>query len=150
MYFNNIHVNGGVTYKFIDQKKFIPNVSISPSFQFVFGMTEKKASFWPVLDLNAYWNYGKRRNYFYGGINNYFELSSEMALGQEQAHSWLFSPQIGHIIKGKKDNWQLTTEFKFLGINLDNSYAFIPYKSLTGSYGATGLYVGCRWFLNRR
>ena len=149
LYFNNIHVSGGATYQFLEQDRFIPNLSVSPSFQFVFGMSENKASFWPVLDLNAYWNYGERRNYFYTGINNYFELTSTMALEQDQAHHWLFSPQIGHVVKGKKGNWQFTTEFKFLGINLDNSTAFIPYKSLTGSYGATGVYVGCRWFINR-
>ena len=150
LYFNNLHIDAGVTYKVMNQKKYIPNVSVSPSFQFVYDFNDKLAKFWPVLDVNAYWNYGERRNYFYAGINNYFELSKTMALEQEQEHRWLFSPQIGHVVKGKKDNWQLTTELKFLGITHDNSYAFLPYKSLTGSYGATGFYIGCRWFFNRK
>jgi len=68
-----------------------------------------------------------------------------MALDQPQAHSWLFNPQIGHVIKGSANQWQLTTEFKFLGPNLNNSYAFIPYYSLTGSRGAFGIFLGYKW-----
>ncbi len=35
MMFGNFHLDAGITYKFLDQKKYIPNVSVSPSFQFV-------------------------------------------------------------------------------------------------------------------
>lgn len=150
LYFSNLHIDGGITYKFLDQKNYRPNLSVSPSFQFVYDLNDNVAKFWPVIDLNAYWNYGDRRNYFYGGFNNYFELSSTMANDQPQAHHWIFSPQIGHVVKGKKGNWQLTTEFKFLAPYVDNSYAFLPYESITGSHGATGFYIGCRWFINRK
>ena len=149
LYFNNLHLDAGITFKFVEQKKFIPNISVTPSFNFVYDLNDHIAKFWPVLDLNAYWNYGKRKNYFYAGFNNYFELSKTMANDQPQAHHWLFSPQIGHIIKSKNQFFQFTTEIKFLGINLDNTTAFIPYKSFTGPVGATGIYLGFRWFINR-
>lgn len=150
MMFGNFHLDAGITYKFLDQKKYIPNVSVSPSFQFVYDVYDKVGKFWPVLDVNAYWNYGKRRNYFYAGFNNYFELSKTMANDQPQAHHWLFSPQIGHIVKGKNQNFQFTTEFKFLGINLNSKYSFIPYSGLFGDMGSTGIYLGFRWFINRK
>ncbi|MBI3133810.1 MAG: hypothetical protein HYZ14_03960 [Bacteroidetes bacterium] len=150
MAFGNFHMDAGVTYKFLNQRKYIPNLSVSPSFNLVYDVYDKVGKFWPVLDVNAYWNYGERRNYFYAGFNNYFELSKTMANDQPQAHHWLFSPQIGHILKGKKQYFQFTTEVKLLGINLDSKYSFIPYSGITGNMGATGIYLGFRWFINRK
>lgn len=147
--FGNIQIDAGATYKFIDQKKIIPNVSVNPGFNLITDVTnvddnDVRTKFWPTLDVNAYWNYGERRNYFYAGVNNYFELSKTMANNQPQANPWLFSPQIGHIIKGKNRSWELTTEVKFLAPNVDNSYTFVPYRSLLGKHGATGFYLGFR------
>lgn len=148
--FGNFQTDFGITYQVLQQKNYIPNISISPSFNFIYNFEYKRAKLWPVLDLNAYWNYGQRQNYFYAGINNYFELSSTMANDQPQANPWLFNPQIGHVFKGSDANWQFTTEIKFLGPNLDNSYAFVPYESLTGSRGATGFFIGCRWIIGKK
>jgi len=147
LYFGNLQMDLGVTYKILEQKKYIPNVSINPGFNFIYDFDDKLAKFWPTLDVNAYWNYGKRSSYFYVGFNNMFELSKTMAFEQEQKQRWLFSPQIGHILKTKREKWQFTTEIKFLVPNQDNSYAFMPYKSLTGSYGATGVYLGLRYII---
>lgn len=145
--FGNIHLDAGATYKILNQKKYIPNVSITPAFNFVFDLYDHGAKFWPMLDANAYWNYGKRKNYFYTGISNYFELSKTMALDQPQTSHWLFSPQFGHVIKNKKGNFQFTTELKLLGINLNANYSFIPYTGVTGNMGATGIYIGFRWVI---
>lgn len=146
--FGNIHIDAGATYKLLNQNKYIPNVSVTPAFNFVFDLYDHGAKFWPMLDANAYWNYGQRRNYFYTGFSNYFELSKTMANDQPQTSHWLFSPQIGHVVKGKnreKVNFQFTTEIKLLGINLNSTYSFIPYTGVTGNAGATGVYIGFRW-----
>lgn len=147
-FFGNAQIDAGVTYKFLDQKKYIPNVSASPSFNFIYNFDDKSARFWPILDINAYWNYGNRKNYFYVGFNNYFDLSKTMANDQDQMHHWIFSPQIGHIIKGKKSPWQLSVELKFLAPYMDNTKAFVPFKSVLGKWGATGFYIGFRRALN--
>jgi hypothetical protein len=146
--FGNFQIDAGISYQFLEQNKLIPNLSVAPGFNFITNI--KSTKFWPVLDVNAFWNYGARTNYFYIGANNYFELSKTMALEQEQLHPWLFSPQIGHVFKGKQENWQLTTEIKFLGPDIDNSTAFVPYKSLTGSRGATAFFIGCRWIIGKK
>ncbi len=148
--FGNAQIDAGITYQFLEQKNVLPSVSVSPGFNFIWDLADKRASFWPVLDVNAFWNYGKRKNYFYLGLNNYFELSSTMANDQPQDRHWLFNPQLGHIIKGKQESWQLSLELKFLGPNIDNSTAFIPFKSLTGSRGATGFFIGCRWIIGKK
>ncbi len=146
--FYNLQFDAGLTYKVINQKKYIPNISVNPGFNFIYDMNDKVAKFWPTFDANAYWNYGARRNYFYTGIGNMFELSQSMANGQEQKQRWLLSPQIGHVLKGKRDRFQFTTEFKFLGLNQTNTYSFIPYQSFFGSHGTTGIYLGFRYILN--
>jgi len=143
--FNNFQIDAGVTYKVLNQDKYIPNVSINPGFNFIYDINDKISKFWPTFDANAYWNYGRRKNYFYVGFNNMFELSKTMALDQPQKQRWLFNPQIGHIIKGKNDHLQFTTEIKFLGLSQKNTYSFVPYNSFTGSNGATGIYLGVRY-----
>jgi hypothetical protein len=147
-FFGNAQIDAGVTYQFIDQNKYIPNVSVSPSLNFIYSFDAKAARLWPILDLNAYWNYGKRRNYFYVGFNNYFEMRQMMANEQEQMHHWIFNPQIGHVIKGKKSPWQFSVELKLIAPYLDNTKAFVPYKSVLGKWGSTGFYLGFRRALN--
>lgn len=155
MFFGNAQVDGGITYRFLKQKKLIPNLSVNPGFNLVVdvrdvGENETRAKFWPTLDVNAYWNYGKRRNYIYLGANNYFELSSTQALDQPQSHHWLFSPQIGHVFKGRNHSWEFITEFKFLAPNIENTTSFIPYRSILGKHGATGFYLGFRKMIGRK
>ncbi len=149
LFFGNFQMDAGITYKVLNQKKYRPNISISPSFNFITSFQEKATNFWPILDINAYWNYGKRNNYFYLGINNYFELSKTMANDQPQAHHWLYSPQIGHIIKGKNKPWQFSTEIKYIGPNIENKDSFIPYASTLGSKGAMGIFIGYRWIFKK-
>ncbi len=146
--FGNLQFDMGATYKLLNQNKTVPNISISPGFNFISNF-DGSTKFWPIFDINAYWNYGSRLNYFYIGFNNYFELSQTMALDQPQAQHWLFSPQIGHVLKSKTNPGQLSVELKFLGPNLDNSYAFIPYYSATGNRGALGIFLGYRWVISK-
>ena len=61
--FNNFQIDAGVTYQFLNQGKYSPNLSVTPAFNFVFDLDDKNTKLWPMLDLNAYWNYGKNRSY---------------------------------------------------------------------------------------
>ena len=150
MLFGNFQIDAGMTYQFLHQKKWIPNVSASAGFNTIYDFDDKSGKFWPTLDANAFWNYGKRRNYFYTGFNNYFDFTSTLSTGEPQTNHILFSPQIGHVLKGKNRSWELTTELKFLAPYMRNDYAFVPYKSITGNFGAAGFYIGFRKILGNK
>lgn len=147
MLFGNFQTDFGATFKVLDQKKYLPNVSLSPGFNFIYSLSGSTGKVWPTFDANAFWNYGENRSYFYLGLNNYFELSNTVVNNQSKANHWLFNPQIGHVLKGKKGHGQFTTEIKWLGPNHINDYAFIPYSTPQGSNGAIGVYFGYRWLL---
>jgi hypothetical protein len=145
LYYGNFQIDLGATYKVLNQRKYIPNVSINPGFNFIYDTNDKISKFWPTFDANAYWNYGEKRSYFYAGLNNYFELSKTMANNQPQKQRWVLNPQVGHVLKSKKGSFQFTTEIKFLAPNQSNEYSFVPYKSILGNNGATGVYLGLRY-----
>lgn len=149
MAFGNVQFDLGGTYKVLNQNNLIPNVSISPSFNTLW-VPKSSFKIWPVLDANAYWNYGKKNSYVYVGINNYFELSGTKALDQPQGMPLVLSPQIGHVLKGKDRKWEFTTEIKFIAPYARTSYTFVPYVGLTGEYGATGIYLGYRRYFGSK
>lgn len=140
-FFGNIQFDAGVSYRLLEQKKYRPNLSCSPSLNFIYNPSSSEYRLWPILDVNSYWNYGKRRNYFYFGVNNYFEMRQKLANDQVQPYHWMVSPQIGHVIKGKERPWRFGFELKFLAPYLDNTYAFVPYTSIFGKWGSTGVYI---------
>ncbi|UKN01958.1 hypothetical protein K6119_00320 [Paracrocinitomix mangrovi] len=141
-FFGNLQFDIGGTWQFLQQKKYVPNLSASMAANFIYSFEEQEGRMWPVLDVNAFWNYGKRNNYWYVGFNNYFETMRYMEHNVDQKYHWLFAPQLGHVVKGKKHPWRFTTEVKFLAPWIDNTYAFVPYKSLFGKWGSTGVYLG--------
>lgn len=148
--FGNLQMDLGGTYQFIDQKRFVPNVSVSPSFNTIWVPGDQSVKVWPVLDVNAYWHYGKKKNYVYAGVNNYFELSGTRALDQPQGSPVVFSPQIGHVLKGKERKWEFTAEIKFIAPYARNTYSFVPYNGILGEYGSTGIYLGYRRYFNTK
>lgn len=150
MLFGNFQIDAGFTYQFLHQKKYVPNVSGCVGFNTIYDFDDKSGKFWPTLDLNAFWNYGQRRNYFYVGFNNYFDFTSTLESGQEQTNNIVFSPQLGHVLKGNNRSWELTTEIKILAPYRRNDYAFVPYKSITGNFGALGFYIGFRKILGNK
>lgn len=137
--FGNLHLDAGATFKLLNQTGIQPNLSVSPAITFISRPGADATNFWPRLDVNAYWNYGKRNNYFYAGATNWFEPQANRAHGEATLKRFLFNPQIGHA--AKFGTWQLQTELKFLAPGEDNSFVFVPYRSVFGNNGATGLYL---------
>lgn len=154
--FGNIQFDLGATYKLLNQKYFRPNISITPGINFASKIwrtstqVDGTAKLWPTLDINAYWNYSKKAHYFYLGCNSYFELARESALNQTRKQHWLFSPQIGHVLKGKNNQWQFFTELKFIAPYLDNRFVFVDYKSIIKGRGSTGFYIGFRKLITNK
>ncbi len=137
--FNNLQIDGGVTYKLLNQKHLYPSLSISPGFNFTADMDSPDKRFWPKADINLFWNHGDRNNCFYIGCNNWLELSATRAHNIKPEKRWLINPHIGYIFKAKKLYYGI--EMKWLAPGMKSDYVFIPYKGITGNNGATGVFI---------
>lgn len=137
--FQNFQLELGATRQLLKQNKYIPGVSVNPVINFIYHDT-KAYKFYPQLDLNAYWEYGKRKNFVYVGLDNWFELSQKRAFGVKQQNHWIFSPMIGHTFSGKK--WNFNIEAKFMAPNLSNKNIVIKYQTPLRDKGAFGIYLG--------
>lgn len=137
--FKNLQFDLGGVFKVHNQQGYIPAVSVSPAINFVADMNDPVYRIWPQADLNIFWNHGKRNNCFYAGVQNWFEVTGKRAHEQENLTRWLCNPQLGYIIKTKSIHYGI--ELKWLAPTHDNTNAFVPYQGITGSKGATGLYI---------
>ena len=97
-----------------------------------------------MIDANAYWKYGKRRNYFYVGFNNTFIMRSGIDFARPNDQRILFSPQFGHVFKATENRYQFFAEVKLLAPYIDSEDAFVAYSGILGTNGATGFYIGFR------
>ncbi|MBC8343207.1 MAG: hypothetical protein ISR55_00250 [Bacteroidetes bacterium] len=138
--FGNFQSDFGATYKFLDQEKYKPNLSACAAGNLIFNFDEPNLHFWPQIDLNAYWEHGKNNSFFFVGISNWFELAAERAHDQPSTDHWLLNPQLGY--QWNTNSWSFHAELKFLAPGHSNEEVLIDFRSLTGNYGSTGLYLG--------
>ena len=142
--FGNLQLDAGVTYEAFDIQKIGIRASVGPSVNFIFDFDDRKSKVWPITDFNLFWNYGKRRNYVYCGGNLMVDFAGITNVNSENTRHTLFSPMIGHVLKGKDQAWEFFTEIKFIAPYINSGSAFVPYTGLTGNSGATGIYLGFR------
>ncbi|HRH66125.1 MAG TPA: hypothetical protein PLU53_07505 [Bacteroidia bacterium] len=138
--FGNVQLELGATRQVLRQQAYIPALSISPVFNLI---ARPKAPFkvYPQLDVNAFWEYGKHKNYFYIGFGNWFEFAAKRTLGEKQTNHWLFFPLAGHCFAGKQ--WDVLLETKILAPNLSNEKLVVEYRTPLKNNGAFGVYIGC-------
>jgi len=148
--FGTGHLDIGATYRPIKQRGYWPSVSLSGNAQFAFSPSERAFNFWPMVDVNAYWNYGKRNNYFYVGCNNMFILSPGIDFDRPNDQRIIFSPQFGHVFKATDNRYQFFAEFKLIAPYIDSEDAFVPYTGILGNQGVTGFYIGFRKPLGKK
>jgi hypothetical protein len=138
--FGVLQLDLGCTQNILTKNKW--SFQCSPTFNVMFDMYEKVGKFWPMIDINTAWDYHKE-NYFYFGINNWFELGQQKAHKQVQTNHWIFSPQIGHVFK--KNKWEYQLEVKVIAPNKSNENIVLNYTSILGNKGALGTYLGIRY-----
>jgi hypothetical protein len=134
--FGNAQVELGATKRLFKQHKSIPGISINPVANIIY-RNKDAFKFYPQLDVNAYWDYNKGRNFLYVGISNWFELKNKRAFGEEQPNHWLITPAIGETFVRRK--WNYTIEAKVITPNVSNR-SVVEYKSPFGDHGAFGIY----------
>jgi hypothetical protein len=137
--FGVLQTDVGITQQVIKQKKYIPGISVSPIVNLLFDRWDKNFSMYPQVDLNAYWNYGKKQHLIYTTVNNWNELRNTKAHNEKQTTHWLPSIGLGHQWHGNKLSWQL--EAKYIAPNQPNKNIVVDYIGM-GDNGTFGLYIG--------
>jgi hypothetical protein len=140
MLFTNFQVDLGITYRVLEQNKWIPSISVGPGFNMVVDMDDAKFKLWPFVDVNAYWNFGERNHLVYMGISNWFEIGNKVSYPEVHNHRYIPNPHIGITLKAKK--WQYTMECKMIHPAFGTLNTFVAYPSLLDEQGGIGVFVG--------
>lgn len=119
--------------------KYIPSLSFTTVANFAIDKWEWKGKFWPELDVNAYWNYGKKGNFVYCGCAAWYESASTKAFDEKQQYHYIFNPQLGHTFCSA--SWNYTIEMKYLAPNISNQDLVVDYAKMFGKKGAVGIYL---------
>jgi hypothetical protein len=135
--YGNAQVELGMVKRLRRQNGAAPGISITPVANLIYRNKDAK-KFYPQLDLNAYWDFNRGRNFFYAGISNWFELSARRTLEQKQEHRWLLSPVVGQTFVRQRHNF--TIEAKIIAPHIRYESSIVDYKSPLGKNGAFGIY----------
>ncbi len=138
--YGNAQFELGITKQLLQQSGAWPGVSINPVANIIY-RNKDASKIYPEIDINAFWDYNHKRNFFYLGVSNWFELSGKRAYDQQQEHHWLFTPMIGETFVRKK--WNYNIELKVIAPNIANNTSTVDYKTPFGTHGAFGIYIGC-------
>jgi hypothetical protein len=137
--YGNLQMELGATKQLLKQKGYFPALSFNPVINFIYH-DSKSYKLYPQLDINAFWEYGKRKNFVYVGVDNWFELSQKKAYDLKQQSHWFVSPMVGHSFVGKK--WNFNIEAKVIAPNLSNEKLVVDYQTPFRNKGAFGIYLG--------
>ena len=139
--FRVLHTEIGGTLGLQKPNGWVPGISTSATAHMMIGLKEGAFRFYPEIDANLYWEYGKSetKNYVYSGITNVFELKSLRSYDIEQPHRWLPTLQVGNTFSRSKMDY--TLEMKYLNMNVPNQDIVVDYLS-PGKKGALGFYFG--------
>ena len=131
--FNNLQTEVGVLSQIRGQENYIPGFSSVLALNYITEFSLGNSKLWPQIDGNAYWNLNNNKHRLYLGYSIWIDtdMIDENKMG-------IANPHLGYTYKIKL--WEIGTELKFLAPSYDNTKVFLPYQSLTGVKGATGLY----------
>jgi hypothetical protein len=139
MAFGVLQFDLGAVYGIVEPSGWRPGVSIAPGLNLAGDVWESRFKVWPQLDANAYWNYGKHRNFVYAGLSSWYELAATRAHGQDQPQFILPGFQVGHTLSGNRMDF--TVELKANNLLASNQDLTVAWLGL-GSNGALGIYFG--------
>lgn len=137
--FGNFQMELGATKQILKQDKYIPALSFSPIINVIYKNKDAK-KLYPQLAINAFWEYGKRKNYVYVGLDNWFEFAAKRQYDIKQNNRWIFMPMVGHAFTGKK--WNFNIEAKIIAPNISNEKLVVDYVTPLNTKGAFGIYLG--------
>lgn len=136
--FGNIQADVGITKQVIRQRRYIPSVSISPVCTFIY-RNRHAARLFPQVGVYTVWEYGRKKNYFYTGLDNWFEFATKKAYNKNQVNHWIIMPLAGHSFTRK--HWSINTEVRVIAPNISNEKLVVEYQTPLKNKGAFGVYV---------
>lgn len=137
--FGVIQLDLGMVRSFLEPDGWQPGISFNPTLGFAMDVWEGRAKFWPQVDLNAWWEYGERKHYFYAGFSYWAELSKTRAHGDPQPQTILPAIQIGNVLSFNSLDFQV--EIKANNFTQRNGDATISWVGIAGR-GGMGIYLG--------
>ncbi len=136
--FGVAQVDAGFLYQWRKSERWKPGISTLPQAMFAIDRWEGRASFYPSLDINAWWDVNSRGDFLYIGSANWFELRGTGALDREQTQRWIPAFHAGYTIS--KTKWNTSFELKYLAPGSSNENLVVDYKAPTQN-GAIALFV---------
>lgn len=132
--FNNLQAEVGALSLIRKQERWMPAFSSALALNFITELSEGNAKLWPQIDGNAYWHLNAKKHRLHLGYSIWIDtqMLDENRLG-------VINPHFGYSYRMK--SYDLGAELKFLAPGVDNSKVFLPYQSIMGDRGATGIYL---------
>jgi len=110
-------------------------ITVAPTLNLSIDKWEKVAKLWPQIDFNFYKQHKKQM--FYIGVANWFDLSVLKAHKEVQQTHWLLNPHIGYSYC--KPVWTFNIELKLLAPTINRQPNVVDYRGF-GNTGAIGTY----------
>ena len=137
--FGTLQLDLGVTRLLLEPNGARPGISVTPVANVLLGLREGAFRLYPSVDANAYWEYGERKSYVYGGLGSWFVFAGDRAHDADQPQQFLPNFQVGHVLSGRK--WDFQAEMKWTNFTAQNQDATIDWAGIGGS-GAFGIFLG--------
>lgn len=132
--FNNLQTEVGALLLIRKQDRWIPAFSSSLALNFITELSHGNAKLWPQIDGNAYWHLKTNKHRLHLGYSIW--LDTQMLDENQLA---VINPHFGYSYRMK--TYDFGAELKLLAPGVDNSKVFLPYQSIMGNKGATGIYL---------
>src|SRR5690606_37216850 len=122
-------------------------VSVSPAMHLFSNFEEGAFRSYPQIDINAWYNYGKKPHFLYGGAGTWLELYRERAHGEEQKRELMPYATLGH--QWVREKWNFQLELRYIGFPYHNDKLVVQYLTPL-STGTTGIYFGVSRNIGKR
>jgi len=136
LFYGTGQIDIGAVKELLSPMQARPGISITPALNMMLDAWEYHPRIYPSLDLNLYWHVYERKDYFYFGMSNWFEILFKRAHGESQPTHWVPAVHGGYtFIPGKM---RFTLEAKYLAPWHSNQDITVEYYGplKTGTLGA--------------
>jgi hypothetical protein len=137
--FGVAHLDVGYLRQLRSPEGRIPGITASLNSALMLDKWEKNFSWYPSLDVNAYWNIGKQGSFLYTGVTSWFDYHKVGTADRVQPYNWVPAVNVGYT--RSRARWNTSLEVKYLAPGISHESLTVDYKA-PGSTGAIGVYVG--------